>query len=133
MPVAERTIDLSPAVLGQIEHRGNDVALVFPKQACYSDARGDAPRVVPYFHCEMQLEQAHIEQYPDVLPFEADEWRLNFRGGSRGSLLPIGFEAEGPIELILGLDSASRAVVTAKRFRFVVHSQVATEEQWPAT
>ena len=75
VPVAERTIDLSPAVLAAIERRGGAVVLIFPRQACYSDAVGDAPRVVPLFRCELRIEDAEIEAMPDV-------FRLRRRSGS---------------------------------------------------
>jgi hypothetical protein len=131
--MTERTIDLSPAYLAAIELRGNTIVLVFPRQACYSDASGDAPRVVPLFRCEMQFEAAQIEAMPDSLPLETDDWELSFRGGSRACLLPASFEAAGPVRLRFGQAATAQAVITGRRVRFRAHEQVGTEEQWPAT
>lgn len=129
--MADRTIDLSPACLGAIERRGDRIVLVFPRQACYSDAIDDAPRVVPLFRCEMQFEVAQIEAMPDALPLETDDWELSFRGGSCACLLPASFEADGPVRLRFGDAPAARLVISGRRVWFCAHELVGTEEQWP--
>jgi hypothetical protein len=81
----------------------------------------------------MHFEAAQIEAMPDALPIETDDWELSFRGGSRASLLPASFEAEGPVRLRFGQVKTARAVITGRRVLFAAHEQVGTEEQWPAT
>jgi hypothetical protein len=133
VPGLERTIDLAPATLARVERRGSDVAVHFPSQPSYTDASGDAPRIVPLFRCELLIEAAQIESIPDRLPLESDDWSLRYRGGTRASFLPVPFEAEGPIELTFGSAQNSKVVVSGKRVRFDALEQVGTEEQWPAT
>jgi hypothetical protein len=129
----ERVIDLTPAVLERVENRGGTVALIFPRQACYSDAVGDAPLRIPYFACELQVEAATIESMPTSFPVAAEEWQLQFNGGSRASLLPVDFQAEGPVRLTFGDDSTNRLVVTGKRVGFTVGEKVDEEQSWAAT
>jgi len=133
VPGFERTIDLSPATLAKIERRGDDVALHFPSQPSYTDAHGNAPRVVPFFRCELLVEGALIESIPDKFPLESEDWSLTFRGGSRACFLPDPFEADGPVKISFGPHDSARVVISGKRVRFSTHEQVGTEEQWPAT
>ena len=79
----ERIIDLTPAVLERVEHRGGTLALIFPRQACYSDATGDAPMVIPFFSCELTIEAATVESLPTSFPVSTEEWSLQFKGGTR--------------------------------------------------
>jgi hypothetical protein len=129
----ERTIDLTPAILDRIERRGSAIALIFPKQACYSDAVGDAPIRIPFFACELQIEAATLESEPASFPLESEEWQLRFKGGSRASLLPVDFQADGPVRLTFGDDPANCLVITGLRVHFKVCAKVGVEESWPAT
>jgi hypothetical protein len=129
----ERVIDLTPAVLDRVERRGGAVALIFPRQACYSDAVGNAPMLVPLYSCELQIEAATVHSMPASFPIKAEEWLLHFEGGSRASLLPFDFQADGPVHLTFGDDAANRLVVTGQRVGFNVGAKVGDEPSWPAT
>jgi len=129
----ERVIDLTPAVLDRVERRAGVLALIFPRQACYSDAVGDAPMLIPFFSCELQIEAATIESLPASFPVSAEEWLLHFKGGSRASLLPFDFQADGPVRLTFGDHGTNRLVVTGQRVCFTVGPKVGEEQSWPAT
>jgi hypothetical protein len=88
---------------------------------------------IPLFSCELHIEAAELETEPVSLPLESEKWQLLFKGGSRASLLPVNFQAEGPVRLTFGDTSANRLVVTGQSVRFAVGPRVGEEESWPAT
>jgi hypothetical protein len=89
--------------------------------------------LIPFFSCELQIEGATVESMPASFPISSEEWQLHFKGGSRASLLPFDFQADGPVHLTFGDDATNRLVVTGQRVGFTVGSKVGEEQSWPAT
>jgi hypothetical protein len=48
-------VDLDPAAVRSIEHRGEYIAVVCSEQPCYSRAVGENPRRVPLYDCEIRV------------------------------------------------------------------------------
>ena len=126
-------LDFAPIHISSIVNDAGVIVVKAPSQPCYSQTSGEGPWQVPVYCCEMHVYAGSIKTLSVNLPFDTEDWTVDYEGGSRGFLLPWVFEAEGPIRLAFFVGEDPKIEIVGERFALHVTELVGQRETRNAT